>query len=337
MPAKRRSKYDGVREQLTVIFEDIKGHRATGDAAEAYTLADQARELITQLPDRGRREYREALAAALATPSEEPSREGGEEDSDESTPGTAVAVVAPTEDWQSAEGIQSLANAATQGFTSLVAGALEAGRASDRLTETMIQIRLRIINSDGVPDLRVRSQQTVAAHQAIYAAAGAAIKKAAAKGDYSQEEQEAELAKVIKGVQNRASRVISNYVKSLDSDRDEYELRFPRAVAEYPDLAPSEAVWTLYAKLGQPLATSARGSTDQVTDSDKKLISEAKRLRKAVTAIKASDVEEASPGARKMLMETITEVSQEIRVISNVALAPPSLPAPAPAKDGDDS
>lgn len=223
------------REKIAELTETIRGLAEAGEDAErAARLKDDAETLIKSLPTGERNALRKALDTAF---------KGGVEGG-ESAPATAVAKREPkpdleTKDYSTVEGVTELVGMGAERIREGVAAHAKASSTARSVAEVILDMRLRIHNKNGLPDLKASSQ-------AAKDAAGAMYKAAGEKLDGTDEEIRQAVASMVKATQYQMSDVLVGYVRALDNSPEEFAAHFGAVKEAHPDLKPSEAVFTFY-------------------------------------------------------------------------------------------
>ncbi|MDT0267970.1 hypothetical protein RM844_16950 [Streptomyces sp. DSM 44915] len=154
---------------------------------------------------------------------------------------------------------------------------------NQKIAQVLLDMRTRIKDKDGDLDLRCHTDEAKKRSVEMYALVGDAIK---AKGGDHAADLLAEMKSIQRGVQTAMTTVVVEYIRSLDASPAEF-VKFERAREEFPELSPSEAVWSYYEKVGKPLPRKTRAELAR----EKRAL--AKEARRQLTA-KTEDAPEES-------------------------------------------
>lgn len=209
-----------VNEIAEEIEANIERAASLAEAENVEALAalnDETEELISSLPSRGKvngktaaqakKEYRAAFKAA-ATVQEKP----------QAKPQAAEVQILETRDYHTAEGVAELVTLGAQKFSEGVRTHLKFSHLAADVARVLLDMRVRMTDKKGAPDVKALSHGSKSASKDMYAAAGDMFR---AGGEVSKLEAKQATAKLIKSVQNIMPTVRAEYLRSLDEDKEE--------------------------------------------------------------------------------------------------------------------
>jgi len=249
-------------EKVKTAYASITGVEqalAAGAVDEAKGHAADAERVIRTLPSEQRPVLRQALKEAKATvpTMATESAEGGGATAAEATVGEAVMVTESTEgeaeggaesselvtladttDYMAVAGMPELVEA---GAAKIAEGAVQfaAGNSLAREIATiLVDARVHLIYN-GAPDLKAVGNPAKMTSRAMFISA-------LDQSQDTSEDTRAAYEKLQKAVQNVIPDVLVDYVRALDNSPEEVAEHFKAATTAYPDLSPSEAVFTYH-------------------------------------------------------------------------------------------
>lgn len=218
-------RYAETKHDIDGNIDLVRRHVAEGKNDEAQALSATTEQLISGLPKNQQKRYREALEEA-GTPQ-------------------GVLVPAPTS-WEDIPEVKSFVESTAKTMAEGVKHQMEGDVHARKMAEGALQIRLRIPNPAGLPDLKCTSQEGRNAQSAMYARAGEQV-----GGD--QDVVEGALGRLASNVRDQMANVLPEFLRTLDEDRDTAEKFFGKALEANPELSASEAVYQQYAHAGYEL------------------------------------------------------------------------------------
>jgi len=260
---------DAKVDQITANIERARSLAEAENTEGLAALNKETEELISSLPTRGkagdsqtwaqakqafRNSFREA---ATLTAKEEP------------TPTTAVVVV-ETRDYKEAAGVSELVTLGAEKFADGVRVHLKAADLAKDVARVLLDMRVRMLDKEGRPDILAKSHGAKQASKDMYASAGQmflANNPEASKFDAKQA-----VNKLIKSVQNQMPTVRAEYLRELDNDAAEAKrfegLALPAGVAEDAPLSTKVAAAyevELVSRYELDKARSENGEDDETT------------------------------------------------------------------------
>lgn len=230
------SESDKVIEQIQANIERVRSLAEAENVEGLAALSEETEELIsTALPKRGkigdksvtqvRKDLRAELAAAsVLEPKPAPKAE---------------VVVLETRDYHAVDGVPELVTKGAEMFTDGVRAHLKASDLAKDIARVLLEMRARMTDKFGDPDIKASSHGAKQASQDMYAAAGQAF---LAGGTHNILESKAAVAKLQRSVQNFMPTARAAYLRELDSNPEEAAL-FAAITAKAEDGKPaSEAV-----------------------------------------------------------------------------------------------
>lgn len=220
-----------VREEVSNGIARIRSLVQEGDKEDAVAeLYEEVGELITSLPVGERNALRQDLDAAKAKPSVEVE------------PANSAAVSKASEHYQDYEDAVKLVDMGASKVTEGVRQHIKKSTLAKEIAEIIFDIRRRLTNKDGNPDLTARSNAAKKAARDIYEKAGNML----GSDEDMDEFDVAEAAKKLrKAVQNAMLDVSAAYLRGLDDDSEEAEAEralFTSITGESPDRPVSQIV-----------------------------------------------------------------------------------------------
>lgn len=217
----------GITEQIEANIERAKSLAEAENLESLAELAGETEHLISTLPTRGKiggttaakakQEFRAAFKVA-STIQEKP----------EPAPKAEVATL-ETRDYAAVEGISDLI---AMGAERMVDGVKMHMRTADLARDTarvILDMRVRMTDKDGNPDLTTRSHGGKMATRELYQTVGTNLQGAGDEYDVVTA-----VKKLTRSVQNVMSDVMAEYLRSLDSDAEE-AARFAKVAENKPE------------------------------------------------------------------------------------------------------
>jgi hypothetical protein len=233
---------DEKRQKIGELTLAIKALAEAGEDQEgAQALKDEAESLIGTLPVGDRNDLRKVLDVAFKGGSDVPT-EAKAKPAAKKTVAKKVAAPKPdleTKDYKTAEGVSELVTMGAEKIREGVTAHQKASTTAHEVAAVILDMRLRIKNKSGVPDLKAQSQ-------AARDAAGDMYKAAGSKLDGTDEEVRDAVASMVKATQYRMSDLLVNWVRALDNSPEEYAKLFGAVKEAHPDMTPAEAVFKFY-------------------------------------------------------------------------------------------
>ncbi|MFI6861308.1 hypothetical protein ACIBKZ_15635 [Streptomyces sp. NPDC050421] len=143
-----------------------------------------------------------------------------------------------TEDYTKVPGLVELVSEGSKLFKEGVAHESEKGARAKRLAQIDLDMRLNILNKDGVPDLHAKSDQAKRASGDLLNGALEGVEKTFENDKLFKAMQRSK--------QNAMSDTLVQYVRALDNSPEEFGKYFGKIAEAHPDLSPTEAVFTFY-------------------------------------------------------------------------------------------
>jgi hypothetical protein len=220
------------REIVAKLTEAVRALAEAGEDAEgAEALRKEADTVIASLPAGERNALRANLTGALKG---EPAPKAEAESAPK-----AEVVNLETVDYKTAEGLTELVDMGAERIREGVAAHTKASQTARSVAEVILDMRLRLKNKSGLPDLKAQTQAAKLAASDMYKAAGSKL-------DGTDDEVRAAVAAMVKATQYQMSDVLVSYVRALDASPEEYAEHFGKVKEAHPDAKPSDAVFEFY-------------------------------------------------------------------------------------------
>lgn len=166
-------------------------------------------------------------------------------DAEQAKPGAEVdkvhegTIALETQDYTIVPGVSELINRGAKDLAEGVKLHLKAADTARHTAEVLLEMRLKMNDKHGAPDLAAKSHASKQAAQAMYDEVRQAndLEDTFANRDA--------VKKLMRSVQYQMSQVVVDYVRSLDSNPDE-AAKFRQATEAFSDATPSEAVFSFY-------------------------------------------------------------------------------------------
>lgn len=202
---------------------------AEAENVDALTELDKETEtLISKLSGTGsiklKKEKRNAFKAA-ATVQEKPKAKKAE-------PKAEVATL-ETKDYTDVEGVSELVTMGAEKVTDGVTAHIKTSSLAKDIASVLLDIRRRVHNKEGNPDITARTDAAKKAASAIYVAAGESL----GKGDLDAFDVEESVKKLRRAVQHQMSDVQAQYLRELDNSPEEAAL-FTKVLEDKPEDVP---------------------------------------------------------------------------------------------------
>lgn len=227
---------DTIRE-ITDNIERVRSLAEADNAEAAAELAKETEALISDIKGTGsvkvRKELREALTAAGKVEDPKPSKEVSKPRGET----TAVAVGA-TKDYALVPGVGDLIAQGAEVASEGISAQRQASTTAQSVAEIIFGMRVKMENSQGLPDLKGSGQETKKAARAMYEAATGNLEPTDANRETVEQ--------LMNLVQYRMSQVVVDYVRSLNDNPDEYAALYGRVKEAHPDLEPAAAIFEFY-------------------------------------------------------------------------------------------
>lgn len=221
---------DEVTEQIAANIERVRSLAEAENFEGAVELYGETATLIKGIKGAGSQKRKKELTDQLNDASEakpaEPVHEG-------------TVVVLETQDYTEVPGVEELI---TKGAADLAEGVklhLKAADTARSTAEVLLEMRLKMQDKHGAPDLAAKSNAAKQAAQAMYNAV-----RGEDKLEDTFENRDA-VKKLMRAVQYQMSQVVVDYVRALDSNPEE-AAKFAKATEANPDTSPSDAVFSFY-------------------------------------------------------------------------------------------
>lgn len=229
---------DDNQKIIDQVTDNIERARSLAEAENVDGLAvlsEETEALISSLPTRGKgpsgeswtkekKAMRDAFAAA-ATVAEKP----------EPAPAPkAEVVVLETLDYHDAAGVPEMVAKGAEMFSDGVHAHLKASDLAKDIARVLLQMRARMTNKFGEPDIKATSAGAKAASRDMYAEAGKAF---LASGNYNALDAKQAVAKLQKSVNNFTPTVRAEYLRELDNNAEE-AARFAEITVKADDDRP---------------------------------------------------------------------------------------------------
>lgn len=230
--------YDRIAEEINSNVERARSLAEADNVEALEELNTETETLISRLPSRGKRpgtertwtQYKKDKRAefkAAATVQEKPAK---------AEPKAEVATL-ETKDYATVEGVTELVTMGAERVTDGVTAHIKTSSLAKDIASVLLDIRRRIHNKDGNPDLTARTDAAKKAASAIYAAAGESL----GKGDLDAYDVEESVKKLRRAVQHQMSDVQAAYLRGLDESPEEAAL-FAKILEGKPEDTPV-ALW----------------------------------------------------------------------------------------------
>jgi hypothetical protein len=213
-----------IREDFDALLERLTAVAISGDTEGVDTLKGEGEALVGKLPTKDRTKLRAQLRkAAEAKPT---------------APATTEVAVVETADYTKVAGLSELVTMGADKVREGIKLAQKASTTARDVATVMLDMRLRITNKQGVPDLKCASHEAKRAASDMYKAASEAM-----EGDDAH--RELTLKALQRAVNYQMSDVVVRYVEALDNSPEELP-HFAKVLAANPEMSPTEAVRVFY-------------------------------------------------------------------------------------------
>jgi len=231
-------------DQVTANIERARSLAEAENLDGLAVLSEETEALISSLPTRGKgpggeswtkekKAMRDAFAAAV-TVAEKPEPEPAPK---------AEVVVLETRDYHDVAGVPELVTKGADLFAEGVGIHLKASDLAKDIARVLLQMRVRMTNKFGEPDVKALSAGAKQASKDMYAKAGEAFR---ASGQYNALEAKQAVAKLQKSVNNFTPTIRAEYLRELDTNEEE-AARFAEITVKADDDRPvSEVVAAHY-------------------------------------------------------------------------------------------
>lgn len=322
-----------IREEVKANTERVRSLAEAENTEGAAELVTETEALIASLPSRERKKLLSALDdASKAQADPKPNVVNPKPE-----PGTAVANL-ETEDYTKVEGVSDLVTLGATKVTESVNLHLKTSHTAKEVAAVILDIRRRIHNKDGHPDLTARSDAAKKAASALYQAAGSQL-----SGD--EFEVTEAVKRMTRSVQNQMSDVMAEYLRGLDESPEEAALFEPitkdreegttiaQAVAGHYGLKLKGATELAREKYEAAKALGAgadadadseegeegaEGTESAAESADDRIAATVKKIMRNLKAAKPEDFEAASDEAKK---EARTQLSDALEAIKAMIAA----------------
>lgn len=226
------TKTDELTEQIAANIERVRSLAEAENTDGAAELFAETEALIKEIKGTGSQKRKKELTDQLTEASE--AKPGAEvEKVHEGT------VALETQDYTTVPGVKELISKGAQDLSEGVRLHLKAADTARHTAEVLLEMRLKMQDKHGAPDLAARSNAAKQAAQAMYGE----VREANNLED-SFENRDA-VKKLMRAVQYQMSDVVVKYVRSLDENPEE-AAKFTKATEAFTDLPPSQAVFSFY-------------------------------------------------------------------------------------------
>ncbi|WP_405560663.1 hypothetical protein [Streptomyces sp. NBC_01180] len=309
--------HGATREQVEANIERVRSLAEAENEAGAKELTEETETLIRSLPTANRPKYRADLKAAGTAAPKEVERAA-----------KATVVTKETQDYTTIDGVVELVAMGAEKAAANINLRIKASHTAKELAEVILDIRRRIRNKDGYPDLTARSNAAKMAASALYSAAGSQL-----EGDEFYVATQSN--KLVRSVQRQMSDVQAEYLRGLDDSPEEAALFADITKGAEPGTKVSELVAAHYglslvgeterqrlayherkALGGNPAKALTSGNTkgDDLTP-DERAASLVGRIMSDFRAAKPEDFENASDETKAALREQLEEASKTLRAM----------------------
>lgn len=322
-------KHATTREEITANMERVRSLAEAENTEGAEALSKETDGLIASLPAKERTKLRADLRkAATAAP----------QTVIVPAPQAAEVATLETANYADAEGVSDLVDLGAAKVTESVNLHLKGSQSAKAVAAVILDIRRRLTNKEGYPDLSARSDAAKKAASAMYQAAGAQI-----TGDaYDVEES---VKKMRRAVQLQMSDVMAEYLRGLDDSEEEAAhfakimegqpegTKVSQAVADHYGLKLKgqielarekyQAAKELEAASGEGAegegaegeGEEAEGTETAESTPDERVEATVKKIMKDLKAAKPEDFEQASEEAKGAARKSLEEASKALKAM----------------------
>lgn len=312
-------RHAATREEVTANIERVRSLAEAENTEGAKELSEVTDKLIASLPAKERMKLRAELTEAGQAKPQVPATTG------------TVATLA-TEDYTAVEGAVELRDLGAAKVTESVNLHIKGTHTAKEVAAVVLDIRRRMTNKDGHPDLTGRSNAAKTIASDMYKAAGAAI-----TGD--DFDVETSVKKMVRSVQNQMSDVMAAYLRGLDESPEE-AAHFAKIMEGQPEgTKVSEAVAAHYGlklkgateiarekyEAAKELEAGSEGAEADTEDGegseaeeetpDEKVAATVKKIVRDLRAAKPEDFENASEEAKKAARTSLEEANKALKAM----------------------
>jgi hypothetical protein len=292
-------------EEVEANIERARSLAEAENTEALEALSAETETLISQLPTRGKiggktatkakKDYRDAFKAA-ATVQEKPQSKAVE--------GVATK---ETQDFNTIEGVPELVSLGAEKFADGVRLHVRTHEIANEISKVLLDMRLRMTNKDGLPDLSATSKGAKDAAKALYSEASRLYK---ANGAADEAETERALNSLVRSVQNQMRNVtLPAYLRELPANAEEAKRYAEIAPAEGENLG--EAIARRYKLPGVLSKLQAIEAGDVETEEDQEELTDEQKILSLFK--KAEDqVAKAAKRAGKLEEEAKEAVKAEV-------------------------
>lgn len=222
---------DAQHDEILANIERVRSLAEAENADGAAELFGETEALIKAIKGTGSQKRKKELTDQLNEASE--AKPGEVERIHEGT------IALETQDYTIVPGVSELINRGAKDLAEGVKLHLKAADTARHTAEVLLEMRLKMNDKHGAPDLAAKSHASKQAAQAMYDEVRQAndLEDTFANRDA--------VKKLMRSVQYQMSQVVVDYVRSLDSNPDE-AAKFRQATEAFSDATPSEAVFSFY-------------------------------------------------------------------------------------------
>lgn len=226
---------DTTAEQIAANIERIRSLAEAENIEGVADLVNETEALIAGIKGAGsvarKKALREEMAEAAAA---QPSR------AVEVSTVVEGVVALETQDYTKVAGVPELISKGAKDLAEGVQLHIKAADTARNTAEVLLEMRLKMQNKEGTPDLAAKSNAAKQAAQAMYNA----VREGGSLED-TYENRDA-VKKLMRAVQYQMSDVVVKYVRSLDENPDE-AAKFAKAIAAAPaEVTAADAVFAFY-------------------------------------------------------------------------------------------
>lgn len=216
-------------EEIRANIERVRSLSEAENFASADELAKETETLISSIKGAGSIAIRKEWRAQLS--------EAGKAKTAEVAKVHEGTVVLETQDPYSVEGARELVSKGAADLTEGVRLQLKTTDMAHRTAETLFAVRLKMSDKNGAPDLGARGAGSRKAAADLYGTVGQSLEDTFANRQA--------VKKLMRSVQYQMSDVVVKYVRSLDTNPEEFA-KYGVAKEAHPEASPSDAVFAYY-------------------------------------------------------------------------------------------
>lgn len=302
-------RHAATREQIMDNMDRVQSLAEAENTEGAAELSEETDALIASLPAKERNDLRNMLREAGEARKPEPEE-----------PATTVATLA-TLDYNTIEGAPELVKLGTSKVTDSVNLHMKGTQTAKDVAAIILDIRRRMTNKDGLPDLTGRSNAAKTAASDMYKAAGEAL-----KGDAY--DVETAVKKMMRSAQNQMSDVMAEYLRGLDDSPEEAALYVKILEGTPEGTKTSEAVAAHYGLKLRGTTEIARSefaaqkeigagadTEEEPGTPDERVSSVVGKLMRDFKAAKPEDFENASEETKEIVRKQLDEVRDALKAM----------------------